>query len=66
MTWVSSNFVVSNDGGFEWLLRTEPFQVPAGTTTQFQILIRMPVDGTVVGSGATINIGQCIVRKAAS
>lgn len=66
MSYVSGNYVVSTDGGFEWLLRTEPFQFPAGEATRFQILVRIPVDGTVPANGATINIGQCVVRKAAS
>jgi len=62
MTWTSGNMFPDNDGTIEYLLRTEPLLLPAGTATVHNLLVRMPIDATVGGNGATIWIGQPVAR----
>lgn len=59
MALVTGNMVPDDDSDpIEFLARTEPLLIPAGTTTVHNLLVRMPFDGTVASNGAEVYIGQ--------
>jgi lysophospholipase L1-like esterase len=62
MAFVTGNVLPA--ATLEWLLRTEPLTVPAGDPTRQQMIVRMRVNGTIGGAGATIDIGQPFYRQA--
>jgi len=65
MAYTSGNVLPTDDLPIEWLLRTEPLIVPAGSSTRYQMVVRMRLDGTVSSNGLTVNIGQPTHRRIA-
>ncbi len=63
MAYTSGNYLPVDDLPIEWLLRNEPLLVPAGTSTRYQMVVRIRIDGTVSSNGVTVNIGQCTVKE---